>query len=165
MATFRAIAVTNTTPIVGLGALGYLSLLADLFETVIVPFEVYSELAAKTDATEPAQLVALPNVRFMPLLGVADEATKGLDSGEQAAISIALGLPGAWVLLDEKDARGVARRLGLPVRGTLGILVESKRRGLLPAIAPLIERLLQTDFRLGDAVVEAALQAAGESTR
>lgn len=44
------------------------------------------------------------------------------------------------VLVDDEDARTVGRRLGIPVRGTVGILVEAYRRALLKL--PEIEFLL-----------------------
>jgi predicted nucleic acid-binding protein len=57
----------------------------------------------------------------------------------------------------------VARKLGLHVVGTLGVLVEAKRQGLIPAVRPLVERLTEQGFRLSTAVIDAALSAAGES--
>jgi predicted nucleic acid-binding protein len=42
------------------------------------------------------------------------------------------------VLVDEVRARAVARRLGLAVLGTIGLLAMAKRQGLIPAARPLI---------------------------
>jgi predicted nucleic acid-binding protein len=88
-----------------------------------------------------------------------------LGSGERSAIAIALEHPGAWLLVDELRARKIAGRLGLDVRGTLAVLVEAKRRGLVPAIGPLIERLSANGMWLGPALIAAALRTAGELPR
>lgn len=47
------------------------------------------------------------------------------------------------MLVDDEDARTEARRIGLPVRGTIGILVEAKRRALitLPEIELLFNEI------------------------
>jgi predicted nucleic acid-binding protein len=44
LAVVRPVAVTNTSPIIALVGVGRLDLFGVLFERVIVPFEVWSEL-------------------------------------------------------------------------------------------------------------------------
>jgi predicted nucleic acid-binding protein len=127
-----------------------------------VPFEVVGELHGLEGALEPAALTALQNVRFWPLLATPPPECTHLHRGEQAAIGIATSIPGAAVILDEKDARAVARQLGLRVVGTLGVLLEAKREGLVKAIEPLIDRMIASGVRLGGPLVQAVLKAAGE---
>ncbi|MFZ4589203.1 MAG: DUF3368 domain-containing protein [Terrimicrobiaceae bacterium] len=43
--------------------------------------------------------------------------------------------------MDERAGRAVARQMGLKTLGVLGLLVEAKRRGLVPSLEPLIDRL------------------------
>jgi predicted nucleic acid-binding protein len=52
--------------------------------------------------------------------------------------------------------------LGLPVVGTLGILIKAKQKGLLPAIRPQIKALLQANFYITPALYQHALALAGE---
>jgi hypothetical protein len=86
-----------------------------------------------------------------------------LDEGEAEAIALAREEQAPVVLLDEKDARQVARRLNLRVLGTVGLLIWAKRVG---AIASLREQLdtLRTlgRFRLSQAVYDEALRIVGE---
>ncbi len=51
-----------------------------------------------------------------------------LDEGESAAISLSLQVGASLVLLDEKDARSVAKDLGLKVTGVLGVLCRAKQQ-------------------------------------
>ena len=72
-----------------------------------------------------------------------------LDSGEAEAIALACELKPAVVLLDETDGRLEARRLGLNIIGTVGILAAARQSGQLGKIQPLLDRLMKTcRFRL-----------------
>jgi len=53
--------------------------------------------------------------------------------GERHVLALAKSLTGAdvLVLLDDEMARAEARRIGLQVKGTLGVLIEAFRAGLL----------------------------------
>jgi predicted nucleic acid-binding protein len=65
--------------------------------------------------------------------------------------------------MDELRGRAAARSLGLPVMGTLGVLLEAKRRGLIPAIKPELDRLRQsTRFHATDDIYNYVLQLADE---
>ena len=140
-----AIAVTNTSPVIALVGIGELRLLDALFETV-----TGARAASRTT--------------WRCVLSDAAHSPRGclLDPGERAAIALAVSMPGTWILLDEFAARKVAGDLGLPVKGTLGVLVEAKRRGLVVAVRPLIERMLANGCRLAPELVAMVLSSVGE---
>ena len=66
-------------------------------------------------------------------------------------------------VLDDRDARRVARQLGIPLTGTLGLLVDAKQRGLIPAVAPLLDELERHNFHMSSRIRETILNAAGET--
>jgi predicted nucleic acid-binding protein len=68
----------------------------------------------------------------------------------------------AWTSLDERKGRRIAKRLGLSVRGTLGVLVEAKKRGHVAFVGPVLDRLVGAGFRVSDAVQEEIRRSAGE---
>ncbi|GEM_PF-3474220 len=72
-----------------------------------------------------------------------------LDAGKSAAIILATELRAYLVLLDERAATRKARALGLPVIGTLGVL--------------LLDSLRENDFRMSDSLYDQVLRDAGES--
>lgn len=47
--------------------------------------------------------------------------------------------------------------------GTAGVLLIAKKRGLIPAVRPLLEALMNADFRLSGEVVTTVLEDAGEA--
>ena len=85
-----------------------------------------------------------------------------LDRGEAEVIALAQELNADLVIIDERLARRHAKRLGLNLTGTLGVLLKAKRQGLLPAIKPLIDQLRHGGIWLSDALVAEALKLAEE---
>lgn len=157
----KPIAVTNTSPIIALVGVGELRLLDSLFDRILVPMAVWDELVDKPGAPEPETLRALAGARFEPPQSVPPSLAY-LDPGERAAIALALATPNCFVLLDDLAARHAAAALKLPVRGTLGVLVEAKRQQLIPVVRPLVERMLANGCRLGTELVSAVLASVGE---
>lgn len=66
------------------------------------------------------------------------------------------------LLLDDMRAREAAERYGVKFTGTLGVLLEAKRAGLLPEVKPRLDRLDALGFRLARHTRAAALKLAGE---
>lgn len=67
--------------------------------------------------------------------------------------------------MDETLGRAAATALNLSSMGLLGILVELRKRDLIPALAPLLDRLQQeARFWMSSSLHTAILRAAGEST-
>ena len=56
----------------------------------------------------------------------------------------------------------MAESLGLRLKGTLGLLLDAKREGLIPAIIPLLNQLQELRFRLAPYTRTAVLKLAGE---
>ena len=68
------------------------------------------------------------------------------------------------ILVDEKKGRAVAEQAGLRYIGLLGVLIEAKRRGVIPVLRPLLVRLVtEAGFRLTPALQSAVLREVSES--
>jgi uncharacterized protein len=99
------------------------------------------------------QPVSTPVLPLVPDLG----------PGETAVLALALESPDAVVLLDDALARQVAAALDIPFRGTLGVLLDAKRAGLVATILPLLDQLQALRSRLSVRTREAILALAGET--
>lgn len=64
--------------------------------------------------------------------------------------------------LDDAPARELAETLDLRLTGTLGLLLDAKKAGLVPTLSPLLERLQSLRFRLASRTFSAVLRLAGE---
>lgn len=85
-----------------------------------------------------------------------------LDLGERDAISLAIEQSARLIILDDLAARKMAEGVGLPVVGTLGILVRAKQRGLLAAVQPNLDTLVAVGFYIGPDLRRRILSDAGE---
>ena len=84
------------------------------------------------------------------------------DRGEAEVIALAQEMEAGLVIIDERLARRHAKRLGLSLTGTLGVLLKAKQLGLVEAISPLVDQLRQGGIRLSDVVVAEVLRLAEE---
>jgi len=83
-----------------------------------------------------------------------------LHRGEAEAVALAVEANADTVVLDDKKARSIARRLGLKIIGTIGVLVLAKKQGFIDDIGAEINKLLQTSFYLSQDVITKALEIA-----
>lgn len=148
--------VSNASPMIALAEVNLLDALAPLFAELVLPPAVVQEVA-------PSGI--RPNwVRYQALGGAIDPRVvrANLGPGETDAIGLTLELATFAVALDERRARRFATDLGLQVVGTVGILLAAKQHGLIPAVKPPLQALIQGGFFVSPTVVAAVLVEADE---
>ena len=84
-----------------------------------------------------------------------------LDAGEIQALALAKELD-CGVLMDELRGRKVAQRYEIKTVGILGLLMQSKRQGLVKEVAPLIEELQAQNYRLSASLIKSVLERVEE---
>jgi predicted nucleic acid-binding protein len=65
-------------------------------------------------------------------------------------------------VLDDLAGRRCAEALGIPVTGTVGLVLGARKRGMIPAARPVLEELRDNGMYLSSAVLERALALVGE---
>ena len=153
--------IADTGPLNYLILIGHIGLLPVLFEKVLLPATVQSELASRKAPPFVrdwvANLPAWVEVREAPLSQAEDASLQGIDAGEKAAIQLAVSLNADLLLMDDRKGVNAAQRKGLRVTGTLGILDLAAQRGLAE-FAQAVEQLRQTNFRVPQALLDALLE-------
>lgn len=156
--------ICNTSPFQYLHQLGQIDLLAELTGGVIVPIQVAQELEAGRrigwDVPDPRKL---PWITIRQPAGVASlPLAADLGRGEAGVLALALELEDPVVILDDGVGRRAAELLGIRLTGTLGLLLDAKKRGLIAAVSPVLDELARLRFRVSPATRAAVLKLAGE---
>ena len=149
--------VSNSSPLVALAEIEHLPLLAELFESILIPPAVAAEIAP-TISTHPTWL----RVESLKAPIRQDVIRPALGRGEREALSLAAELAAEWLIVDDLAARRIARELHLRVTGTLGVLLAAKRRGVIPFLRPPLDRLLEKSFFLSPQLYAELIALAGE---
>lgn len=158
--------VSNSGPLIALARIGETALLPRLYGDIVVPTAVQDEII-QPDRKRPGTKI-FANAHWLRVEPVSKQAAvrllhDDLDAGESEAIVLALELEADVLLIDEALGRQVAKTHGLTLTGTLGILLLAKEGGLIDAVAPVLDRLVSTGFRVGDALYHSVIEQAGEA--
>jgi predicted nucleic acid-binding protein len=155
--------VADTSPLVYLLLIDHIDILRQLFETVIIPDAVHTEIQnSLAPAPVQAWASAVPSwVEVKQTPKMPDDASlRSLGAGERAAIVLALSIHADLVLIDERKGTQVAIDKGLDATGTLGILQRAARKGLLD-LADAFDRLKHTNFRYRQEIMDRLLSETG----
>ena len=156
--------VADASPLIVLARAEWMEILLVAGERLVVPRPVAAEVfrrgpndPAVRALTELAWLEVLEPGPFSPRVLAWD-----LDLGETAVLSWALAHPGAEAIIDDKAGRRCAESLGIPIRGTVGLILEARHRGVIAAARPVIDDVRRSGLYLSDRVVNEALRRIGE---
>jgi predicted nucleic acid-binding protein len=156
--------ICNTSPLQYLHQLGLLHILPTLAKRIIVPPAVIEELAAgRIRGVDVPDAGSLAWVSVRTPKGVsALRLVSDLGPGETEVLMLALESTDPLVIIDDALARETATTLRLPVKGTLGLLLDAKRRGMVVAVKPYLDALQVLRFRVSPETRCAALTLANE---
>jgi hypothetical protein len=155
--------VVNNTPLVALHVLNRLDLLRELYDEVLVPSAVQNEFLATEQIMRQISLDSAPWIKTVSLANPQRVLVySGLGRGEAEVLALAEEQSAQLVIIDERKGRRYAQRLGIPVTGTVGVLLLAKEKGLIVALAPLLAELQKAGLYLDSSVITKALSVAGE---
>jgi predicted nucleic acid-binding protein len=159
--------VADTGPIIGLAKIGRVSLLKKLAKEVLIPPIVHKELYGKIGAESDQIDQALSDFVHVVELGSwelnLDEHFTNLGEGEKQSIILASTLKREVLLLiDDRAGRQAAESLNIPKIGLVGILLLSKKRGLIDNVVSLLHELRAAGYWLSDEVIAVARKLAEE---
>jgi len=152
--------VSNSSPLIALAKIERLNILRS---DTVIPRAVFNEI------TEPKKeyvkelyewskdkVIEVNNRKAVEYLELM------VDKGEAETIVLAEELNVDTVLIDDLVARKIAKLRGLNVIGTIGVLLDAKEKGLLPALKPLLDELLKKRIRISKDLYNHALELANE---
>lgn len=157
--------VVNASPVILLGKAGVIHLLPLLCDELVVPAGVVAEVQQGRMADAGRIWLAGEGGKFIrpaPPLHVALAAWSG-GAGEAEVISWALAHAGFVAVLDDRAARRLAAQQGVPVVGSLRVIVKAKERGLISKARPALEKLRGSGAYVSDELIDRAISLAGEA--
>lgn len=156
--------VINASPLILLGKIGRLDLLRPLTTALRIPRGVKREVECG-DPADPARcwIASVPEDLLVDC-SFTDLTIAGwnLGRGETEVLSFARANPQFTAVIDDLQARECALSLGLPLQGTLGVLLLAKKHGLVQQLRPALDDLQANDMRLSPKLIDKVLRLAGE---
>jgi predicted nucleic acid-binding protein len=153
--------IVNSSPLISLDRIGLLDILGRLGRKVVIPRGVLDEIARGPAPITPNRLAIHQTVDISAI----DPIVAGWDlgRGESEVLTWAASQRQALAILDDLAARRCAASLGIEPHGTLFVLLEAKKAGIVPAVAPLIELARAKGLFVSDSLVVKVLRRAGET--
>ena len=135
--------VVNASPLILFSRIGRLDSIERLAPTILVPNAVIEEVRAgqHKDRKAATALEWAGQYRVENVTVAASIEHWDLGSGESQVISHSVGKD-RWTVLDDRAARRCAGAHGIPVIGSLGVVLRSKKHRHIERTRPLIEDLI-----------------------
>ena len=148
------IIIADTSCLIVLEQIGELSLLEKIYSEILITPEIQQEF-----------LGVLPD--WIKIIEVSDKKRQDilevdLDKGEASAIALSLEQEDCLLIIDERKGRAIAKKLGLRITGTLGVIVKAKRNGIIVSVKDVLEKLEKYDFWISDSLKEKIIKESGE---
>lgn len=145
------IAVANSSPLIVFAKLNCFDLLRALYTNVYIAEEVYKEVVISGSGLPGASEVAHAGwIEARRLQNQAELAVwqekYALGMGELSTILLARQIHPDVVLLDDSNARKLAKAEGLQIQGSIGLLETLHLRGHLPDLRVAFRELLAHSY-------------------
>ncbi len=156
--------VLNASPLIILGKVSGITLLEKMCLDLIIPEGVVRELDQGSSDDPARAWIHGEGASFVRRLEEIPPLilTWDLGKGEAEVIYWAYLNPGYEAILDDRAARHCASSLGIRVRGTIGIILLAKKRGVLPQVKPILSQLMKSGFRISPELLRTAYRLADE---
>jgi predicted nucleic acid-binding protein len=156
------ILVADASALIALATCDGLEWLEKLFGQVLVPETVFSEVAI-SDKPQSLRLRAYlqGKVRQVDMNGYV-YLDAYADAGETQAMVLYKAVNADYLLIDDKRGRKVAQINQIKVVGSLGVLIQAKKAGLIDQVKSRLDQIAQSQIFMAPALVSAVLAMAGE---
>ncbi len=150
----RRVIISDTSTLILLHKIEELTILKKVYGKVLTTPKVAKEFGE--ELPDWIEIHSVADKKYQKLL-----ATQ-VDDGEASAIALAMEFDDVLLLLDDLKARKLAQKLQLKFTGTLGVIYKAKQMNVIEKVKPIINKLLCTNFRISDTIVEEILRLSGE---
>jgi len=156
--------VFNTSPLIFLAKLEYLDAALSLFDACYVPDIIIKEISEKHDDVKTKIETLLVSGKIIKKqiahLHLFERLNEYVDIGESQAITLGVEIEPDFIVLDDNAARREAKKVGLTVIGSLGLIKKLNAIGKITINDrnAFYSRLQAINFRIRRSVFDAIFQ-------
>ena len=148
------IVISDTSTLIILHKINELNILKQVYGELITTPEIAEEFGEKLPDWITVQSVTDKKYQWF--------LETQVDRGEASAIALAVEFEDVTLLLDDLKARKLALKLNLKTTGALGVIHKAKQMSIIPKVKPLIDKLLLTNFRISNNIIDEILKLNNE---
>ncbi len=148
------VVISDTSTLILFHKIDELNLLEKVYGELITTPEIAQEFGE--DLPDWIKVKAVSDKKYQAFLETQ------VDYGEASAIALASEYDNVLLLLDDLKARKLAVKLKFKMTGTLGVIHKAKEMSIIEKVKPLIDKLLQTDFRVSENIIQEILRLNSE---
>lgn len=149
-----ALVIADSSCLILLAKIEELEILRSVYKRIFITKEIAGEFGG-----ELPEWIEVKEIENKTLQSLFEEI---LDLGEASALTLAFETQDCTVVLDDLKARKTAAKLNIKVTGTIGVIVKAKTENKIPSAKAVFEKILETDFRISDRILNEAIKLAGE---
>lgn len=148
------VVISDTSVLIALGVAKKINLLHQMWKVIFIPEAVFREIREKEPGS--AQVREAVILGWIKVKHTDEQYFQGLGLGESSCLELAKAMKADLVLMDERKGRKIARGLGYRVMGTVGIIYECIKAGIVPknGLPAVLKAWDGINFRLGPEIVE-----------
>lgn len=155
--------IVDASPLILLANAGHEQLFAQLADEILVPQAVAREVRAGPKHDRARLLVTK---RYWQITNTPAPSSAllawDLGAGETSVLAYSIANPDWTAILDDGAARRCAKAFGVPIKGTLAIVLLAKQRQLISSARDLLDQLRNNGFRIDENLLTTALAAVDE---
>lgn len=154
------VVVFNSSPIINLSKINCLYLIDNIYGKILIPEAVYDEVIVmgrnKDHVKEIDELVRSGIIEKVAVKNqeLVKAFRKDLDYGESEVLALALQLDADLVVIDETDARNIAKIYDLNITGFIGILIKAYQLGIINSVIHYLDLAIENGFRINNKLYE-----------
>ena len=148
------VVIADTSCLIVYDKIQRLDILRKTFPELIITQQVREEFGTLPDWLN-ISIIEEKDELYLELLNT-------LGQGEASSIALASQMKNSLLIIDAKKGRIAALKHGISIIGSLGVLVEAKRKGVIVSVREALSKIEETNFRVSESIKKKVLEKAGE---
>ena len=134
--------ISNTSCLIVLDNIDMLFILKELYRSIIITPEVAKEF--EKPIPEWIKVKDVDDKKYLKLLNTF------IDLGEASVIALAFEIEDVVLIIDDLKARKLVSKLDVKLTGTLGVIVNARKKQIIHSLEDILYKLKKAGFRISN---------------